>query len=618
MNLRNRNNKGLKPLVKPVVKSLVLSLAAGGLLVISLFWLRGGTPRTARADPGVRYVSPTGSDSGGCTDPAHPCRTVQYAVNQAASGDEIRVAAGVYTDLHGYPRADLATTGVVTQVVYISKTVTIRGGYSPSNWTTPNPAANPTTLDAQSRGRVLYITGSISPTIEGLRITGGNAAGLRGGSTGVDVGGGVYIITATATLSGSVVFGNTAVYGGGLSLESSPAMLIDNTIAENTALWGGGLELAYSPATFCGNVFEGNTAQRSGGALYAYDSPATLSGNFFKGNTAQWSGGGLSLMSSPATLLRANVLIGNTAQRDGGGLFLMSSPATLLRANVLIGNTAQRDGGGMYLVNSRATLGENTLTENEANRGGGLYLSYSHATLVNNVIADNRANTEGSGLVVEGCSPNLLHTTIARNTGGDGSGVYITHWRDFGSTVTLANTILVSQTVGITVTTGPTNTATLDGVLWYGNTIHYGGPGTIAVTHAVTGDPAFAADGYHLTAHSAAIDQGVDVGVTEDVDGEYRPQGAAPDLGADEYPSGPSPTVTPTHSPTASPTRSPTSTLTTTPTHTLAPVVPSTHTPTATVTSTGTLIPTARYIYLPIVMKGYAFYESTWSPDGSS
>ena len=62
-----------------------------------------------------------------------------------------------------------------------------------------------------------------------------------------------------------------------------------------------------------------------------------------------------------------------------------------------------------------------------------------------------------------------------------------------------------------------------------------GGDGFITVTREITGDPAFAPDGYHLTAGSAAIDQGIDAGVTTDIDNQPRPQGIAPDLGADEY-----------------------------------------------------------------------------------
>jgi hypothetical protein len=101
-----------------------------------------------------------------------------------------------------------------------------------------------------------------------------------------------------------------------------------------------------------------------------------------------------------------------------------------------------------------------------------------------------------------------------------------------GTSIALTNTIIASQTVGITATSD--SNAALNGVLWFDNGANTGGPGTIAVTHEITGDPAFAPDGYHLTAGSAAIDQGVDAGVTTDIDGEHRPQGPAPDLGADE------------------------------------------------------------------------------------
>jgi hypothetical protein len=43
-----------------------------------------------------------------------------------------------------------------------------------------------------------------------------------------------------------------------------------------------------------------------------------------------------------------------------------------------------------------------------------------------------------------------------------------------------------------------------------------------------------AADGYHLMNGSAAIDRGIDAGMTTDIDGDARPQGLAHVLGADE------------------------------------------------------------------------------------
>jgi hypothetical protein len=155
-------------------------------------------------------------------------------------------------------------------------------------------------------------------------------------------------------------------------------------------------------------------------------------------------------------------------------------------------------------------------------------------TLTNNVIVGNNVTTAGSGLYVEASDPHLLHTTIARNTGGDGSGVYITDDGEGNySTVVMINNVIVSHSVGITVTAG--NTTTLNATLWHANTADWGGAGTINHTNDRSGDPAFDTDGYHLTSSSAAIDAGVDAEVTTDIDGDTRPWGDGYDIGADEF-----------------------------------------------------------------------------------
>lgn len=172
-------------------KRLILTVTLGLGLTLALLGLLSSTASRsalAQSGTGVLRVATTGSNAFDCGGETNPCRTVQYAVDRAQWGEEVRVASGIYTGVNNYAGK--------AQVVYIEKDVTVRGGYTATNWTTPDPDANPTTLDAQGEGRVLFIRGDISATVEGLRITGGDATGLGGERWGSDAGGGVYVYQA--------------------------------------------------------------------------------------------------------------------------------------------------------------------------------------------------------------------------------------------------------------------------------------------------------------------------------------------------------------------------------------------------------------------------------------
>ncbi len=458
------------------------------------------------AEPGETF---TVCRSGGCD-----FESIQDAVDFAVNGVIIQVATGVYTDVN--------TRGGLAQVVYLDKGAIIRGGYDIDFTEPPDPEAHPTTIDAQGTGRALYITGNVSPTVEGLSITGGSAGGLGGGLGGGDVGGGVYIIDADVTLRNNRIVSNTARWGGGVYLWASRSTLTGNLVTTNTARWGGGIYLeSGSHASLLGNLLSGNVVEKDGGGAYLQESDA---------------------------LLDENVVISNQAGEWGGGLYLYQSDARL-SGNRVAGNAATRDGGGIYVWASDARLDGNLVIANTAEEGGGLYLGNSGPVLTNTIVADNQASQAGSGLYVRGSTPRLLHTTIARNGttdpgAGDGSGLWITDDGSVYSRVMLTNTILVGHQAGITVAAG--STATLEATLWgqgaWANGTDEAGTGLIITgtpAHNYWGLPAFLdPDGgdYHVGPSSAALDGGVEAGVSVDLDGEPRTAGASPDLGADEWP----------------------------------------------------------------------------------
>jgi hypothetical protein len=449
------------------------------VLVVGVVWTVGSVGAAAIAEPAVESV---GSDQATLASELHVCPTliihpscqytsIQAAVDAANTNDTIKVAAGIYTDIH-YRDA-------MAQVVYITETINLLGGYVPGFWDTPIPAVNVTVVDAQDQGRGIVISGSIGVVLQGFSVTGGDATGLGGGPPwGYDaVGGGIYVVTATVSLDLCTIYDNVA----------------------STVGWGGG------------------------GGAYLYNSPSTLMFNLFYSNTASsgthagiaGEGGGLAMSGSEANLY-GNVFQGNTASAADDGI-----------------------GGGLYIEGGTPTLANTFVQDNEASAtargdGGGIYVFASDAEFINTVIEGNvsgaAATSEGAGLAAEWASPRFKHTTIHHNTGGDGSGLTVPQFSD--SAVTMTNTILVDQSVGISI--AQSSSALINGVLWFANGANTGGSGSITVTNDITGAPDLAFDGYHLQFQSAAIDAGVDAEVTYDMDGQTRPYGL-PDLGADEF-----------------------------------------------------------------------------------
>ena len=365
--------------------------------------------------------------------------------------------------------------GGLAQQAYIAKPLTLRGGYN-ADFTVRDPVAYPTTLDAQGLGRVVVVTGTQDVVLEALRLTGGDASGL-GGIADTDAGGGILAVSAGVTLLRCEVFRNVAStlfsgLGGGIAATTSTLSLQHTQVVSN----------AGSDAAF---------GMGEGGGLFAVSSAVRVDGSRFGGNVASSGGllaglGGGTVLYESALAANATFWISNTTSSNfdwgqGGGLFATGMQPLTLTNCVLMGNRARQDAGG-----------------------------------------------SGTALFLDGAEGAVRHTTLAGN--GERDAIHTA----FSATLGITNAVIVSQTVGI-LAAGESD-VTVNGVLWHGvSTPTMAITATVMVNHPVSGDPAFATDGYHLTAGSAARDAGVTSGVAIDLDGEIRPQGQGIDLGADEY-----------------------------------------------------------------------------------
>jgi hypothetical protein len=501
-------------------RRVLLTLVAALVVLAGTLLLLNASPQPVRA-AGTLCVAPGGSGCDVATCGGTCYASVQAAVDAAVTDDEVRVAAGTYTGVQARDS--------MTQVVYISKTVTLRGGYS-SDLTVWDPDTYPTTLDAQGQGRVVAIVGSsVAARLEGFIITGGNGAGMTvhcpvitGQSDGC--GGGVFVYAAHPTIVGNVVTHNVAgVSSGGRSTD------------------GGGLCLSYAGGSvITGNLIISNTASLGergvgGGVTLYYPYDVVMESNQVISNVATVHsslpglGGGLAVYGSgAAATIRNNQIVGNRTTGGGtwygGGIYHWFG-SSHFEGNQVIGNYGEQ---AVYLGGHDAARFEsNQVLDNHTSVGiAVVYGSLSGPTLVNNVVA--RSGDRGISFWASSSAP--LTATLAHNTLvglGAGYGIYI---ESGYVSLAMTNTIVASYTWGITNTFPSSSTVNADHTLFWANT-----QDGIVGTNPVYGDPAFTGlGGYHLGPDSAAIDAGVATAENVDIDGESRPLGAAPDIGADE------------------------------------------------------------------------------------
>ena len=514
--------------------SLALLLFIGMTLLLGSRWGPSTSVAQAQSNSTIRYVAPDGNC--GSVSPCYS--SVQAAVNAASSGDEIRIATGTYNEN-----------------MTIDKSLTLRGGYTTTDWSVPNPISYPTVLNGGGAGRVIAATTSgIDLTIENLEITNGT--------------GGIQICgqyddacSINATIRNCYIHDNDASSadpdeGGGIyaklnegyTIRIEKCRIVNNT-ADGTYGGGGVFAYYYPRVILVDNIITGNTAsggsQAYGGGAYVGGTACTVTGNV----VAQNAGSGGLYVSCNAPIVSDNRIWGNSSgpYETAGGLYveIPTSGSGLVSGNAITNNT-HACSSCSYAAGGLTTRGELIVRSNIITGNTGAHAVYAGGNVVfeNNLVADNQPgdghdavrlnpDTNSNCGTDDARTYRFVHNTVARNGNATAVEIPAPYNSNCPATAYITNTIVYSHALGVEAISNSiaylyhdllSNTTNVSGNVTPGAGMYYT-------------EPLFLADGYHIADDSPAKDAGT--GSTfdyTDIDGQARLMGLATDIGVDEVP----------------------------------------------------------------------------------
>jgi hypothetical protein len=261
----------------------------------------------------IIYVNGTAMGSENGTSWYDAYTDLQSALDTAASGEQIWVAAGVYKPTNSTDRS---------QSFQMIDGVAIYGGFagnetasSQRDWVT-----NATTLsgdigiegdNSDNCYHVISNTSGIDSTavLDGFTISRGNATG----SDNFADGGGIFNDNSSPTVTNCTFSENTASnWGGGMyNIYQSLPTVTNCSFSRNTASLGGGMANTNSSSMVTNCTFGNNSASAGGGMVNAYSSSPTVTNCTFGNNSAVAGGGIYNEFSSSPTVTNC-ILWGDT------------------------------------------------------------------------------------------------------------------------------------------------------------------------------------------------------------------------------------------------------------------------------------------------------------------
>ena len=257
--------------------------------------------------------------------------SAQVAIDAAQAGDTVEIdglCMGVNQQtINAVPS---------TQALYIDKDIILDG-----SWDSGLTDRIITVIDAEGKGRVLYVAPGVTAEVRSLHLINGdaNSAGFAAG-----LGGGVYNAGAL-TLSQSQLRNNAGTDGAGFYQAGSG-------LVERSS-------------------FNNNIATGNGGAIYI-DGTTDVQNNFMFDNQAV----------------------------NGAGIYRTDATANIWH-NTLVANTATSNlGAGIFVETNSGTIGSNIV---DANIGSGIHALLAGGNIrYNNVVANTNGNYSGQAADVQG------------------------------------------------------------------------------------------------------------------------------------------------------------------------------------------------------------------------
>jgi hypothetical protein len=340
--------------------------------------------------------------------------TITEAITASVDGDVISLAPGWYGECIDYKGKNIRIGGPAAGAAAIisgwgldNAVVTFDDGEGPDavlqNVTIVYGKGAPHPTSGMKVGGGIWISNS-SPSVINCRLTRNDAAD----------GGGLYVYQGSPLIEGCMFDRNYAAdCGGGMASSESTPIVHSCIFESNQALHGGGglmsrdeSDIEVSECMFYQNLVTDNWGG-GGGMMTAYGS-ALVENCQFEKNSAP-SGGGLRNQSG-SLLVRECSFMKNSAMNTGSGGGLTSC-ASMADATIEVYDCAFKqnhapNGGGVWIVNlgpgatdgqqgSKAILDGCYFISNTGVDGVGLGTRYAEVIMSNTYFADNKSSTLG-------------------------------------------------------------------------------------------------------------------------------------------------------------------------------------------------------------------------------